>query len=277
MSEREAKEKVSFLIKQITQAEELRVAAIVDDGHFDDAKLQQAIEISRQALATVGPVEEADLKSWPNRKLAAVAHLWDMVATVEQTRVSHTLENATEKKEALQRAQEALLAWEKLAAELERRRYYWTADGTPFIWPVELARVRARNWERQPEASRDDLEKALASYQKARDLALELSKDQSLDAEIRRAALMAAGTARVEAVLVADRLGELNQDEVQSQFAQAQQELFSAWDEGYHETDRLRASCLRMVKLIEDKYPHLVELTDQIKADFQKRTGKELK
>ncbi len=267
----------AYLVEQIAQAEGLRVAAAADYEHFDDAKLQQAIEVSRQALATVSPVKEADLPNWPDQKLAAVAHLWDMVATVEQTRVSHTLENVAEKKEALQQSQEALSAWEELAAELERRRYYWTADGTPFIWPVELARVQARNWERQPEASHDDLEKALASYQKARDLALEASKDQSLDVEIRRAALMAAGTARVEAVLVADRLGKLNQDEVQSQFAQAQQELLSAWDEGYHNEDRLRASCLRMVKLIEDTYPHLVELADQIKAGFQKRTGKELK
>ncbi len=268
-------DKQNAIVQQIAQAEKLRAEAVQEDGKFNDQKYQQALTISQNALDAMAPLLSQEDK--PSPELAAAAHLHIMIATIEQSRAKHTLEQPEDKKRALARAQKHLSPLEKLAEELSRRGYYQTADGTPFLWLVEVARAQARNQARQPDAGRQELEQALENYQKARNLAEQMSRKESLDIKIRNAALMATGTARVEAALIQQQLRMLNAEQAKQEFSRALGELTQAWDNGYQNTDRLRASCGRMVKLIREEYPDLADLAAEIKRAFKNKTGKELK
>ncbi len=130
------------LMEQITQAEQLRVAAAGKTGkkeEFNDSKYRQVLSlIERQIEIYEEAVNSEGWRRWPSRQIAAVAHAYLMAATIEQSRAKHTLETDEEKNAALDRAVSYYQKLNTLTEELNQRNHLYTADGSGFIWPVAI-------------------------------------------------------------------------------------------------------------------------------------------
>ncbi|MCD6225718.1 hypothetical protein J7J95_01395 [bacterium] len=262
----------NLIMQKITEAERLRVEG-GQDG-FDEEKYKNALSLARDPIGLYQQeVEKGNWKNWSSRKIAAVAHHYLMVATIEQSRAKHTLEEK-EKVAALVHAAACYKKLKELAEELGNRNYFYTADGSVFIWPVETFRSLARTEERSP--GKNNLSKAMQHYQQAMGKSLEIAENNQFSEDIRNLALMTAGTTRVEWVLVRHKISPLQKDEVYSQFRRACEELTKAWDGGYQNVDRFRTSMNRMISfLTQGNYSN-----DELKSllrERDKRVKKESK
>lgn len=269
------------LMAQIIRAEQLRVGAVKNYGTeeetFDDEMYRQALDLMREQTRTYEEkATKENWRDWPSRLIAAVAHAYLMAATIEQSRAKHTLQTK-EKRAAIERAAGYYKRLSTIAEELKQRDFLYTADGSGFIWPVETRRNQARLAERKPDATENDYEEAAGYYQQAVEQALALYQNPQLPKKVRNAALMAAGTARVEKILAlaeaAKKRGEIpEQNIVEQEFLQALKELTEAWDAGYHNEDRLRASLDRMLQLIRQHHPGS-SLETQLLQAYRERLG----
>ena len=259
---------VNQLMKKIQQAEELRVKAANDN--FNDKLYQQALEIVKAASEKV-QLDQENPEKLPSQEIAVLAHLYLMISTIQQSRAKHVFKENSEKQEVLTEASAYLEKAEKLVTILSQRNYFYAADETPFPWPVEIARSQARiaeRWPADPAEAQEYLTKALELYQKAMTEAEKISANEELPPEVRWSALMALGTARIEATLVDTKLRPPEQEEVWKEFNQALEELNRAWEEGYENWDRFDAGCDRMLKTLtkEEKYQNKTLIQEIKKA-----------
>ncbi len=266
---------LSELVQSIRAAEEARTAAFnpqaPEGQQWDDSKYQQALATVAAQIEKYSSNEEID--SLANPELAALAHLYVMAATVEQSRARHTLAAQQDKQAALARAENWIDRLDPLASKLAQADFHRTADGSPFLWPVELERVRGRLAERRGDLAGNTEEKkryhqeAAVHFNKAVELATKVSRETNQE-DVRAAASMAAGTARVEAVLA----NPGNEQQIIQEFKQALAELQQSWQANYHNTDRLGASLARMLQFIQEhqEMAALANLAPQIRHTLRK-------
>jgi len=271
MTERE-KQPIDWLSEKelstvIHQAEEVRVAAATGD-QYDDKKYQEALDqvlmetrIFEENFVDKFVDEEEIWSQWPLEKIAGVAHLYLMAATIQQSRMQHTLKGNRVKEHVGKEAGTWLEVAVALGNHLAKNDFLKTVDGSPFLWPVELRRSQARLTERMPargEARINNLKTAAGLYDEAVAESVAICGDEKYDSGTRETGRMAAGTARVEAVLsrleVERSGGEgVANEALRREFGTALGELETSWNNGYKNWDRFDAGLARMYKALSGR------------------------
>lgn len=243
------------LTRSIHRAEGLRVRAVTypEEGsrQFEDRTYLQALLLT---IITITELEsENTLQTTEDESiLAAGAHLHAMAATILQSRAKHTLELDQHKQAARDDAQSQIDKLKPLAERLNEKQHHKSVDGTPFIWPLELNRIQARNLARYPKSTQEQLQQAQEHYYQAAEIGQtvyhQTPKD---DTELRGYAIIATATARVEALQMELQIAQQanqqpNKKAIKQQLNQAEEEIDKGLELGYPQNDRINANRKRI-------------------------------
>ena len=182
------------LADRIHKIENLRVSA-ASDGIYDDERYQEALS------QTVDVLAEQKVDSSEDWRQAGICHLHLMAATIQQSRVKHTLQLEEEKVEVIDDAKAHLEKALPIGERLTEMGYLQTIDDSPFIWSAELNRGIGRILTRHPQSETKDFEKAEKHFRQAQEAGLEVYQIETNSGKLCGAGLMVSATARVEALM----------------------------------------------------------------------------
>lgn len=194
----------------MNKSERSLASALAETVHFaEDLRVKSPEHALKIVDFSIETMEEQRLASETKKEISAgVCHLYLLGATINQSRAKHTLEKMEDKINALDKAGVYLDKAKPIGERLTQQGYLQTVDKTPFIWSAEIKRGMGRIKMRHPLSGEPQIIEAEGHFRQAKEIGLDVYKNEDYNKELRGAGLLTASLSRVEELTAKKRIVE---------------------------------------------------------------------